>query len=176
MKRLVVFAAFFGLAAASQAQDDAGFYLGAGVGSAKEEFTGFSDEDTAFKILAGWSFNKYLAVELEYVDGGTQEDSVDGLEAAISSDGAIAALLARWPVNGAFAPYVKAGYAFYDTSIKVTDGVNAASESSSDSDPVCGGGLEFSFGKNFRLRAEFEKVDVPDAAFEIYSILATWRF
>ena len=42
--------------------------------------------------------------------------------------------------------------------------------------PVFGAGLEFSFGNNFRLRAEFEKVDVPDAAFEIYSIAGTWRF
>lgn len=176
MKRVVISAAFLGLVYAAQAQDDAGLYLGAGVGSAKEEFTGFSDDDTAFKLLAGYSINKYLAAEVEYVDGGTQEDAFGGLEAAISSDGVIAALLARWPVNDVLAPYVKAGYAFYDTSIKVTDGVNTASESSSDSDPVFGGGLEFSLGKNFRLRAEFEKVDLPDAAFEIYSIAGTWRF
>ena len=156
--------------------EDSGFYVGAGVGVAHEGFTGFRGNDTAFKALVGYDFNQYLAAEVEYADGGTQKDDLEGVDVAISSEGFIGALLGKWPVTDRFSPFLKLGYAFYDTRATLTDGINSASISSSESDLMFGGGLEFKLGEKLRLRAELEKIKVSDADYRIYTLTATWRF
>jgi hypothetical protein len=177
MKQLRIAGACCALLFGAQAYaEDSGFYVGVGAGLAHEGFTGFRGDDTAFKALAGYSFNKYLSAEVAYVDGGTQKDDVDGLDVAISSDGFMATLIGKWPVNDVFAPYLKLGYASYDSTAKVTGGASPFSVSSSDSDGVIGAGLEFALGERFRLRAEGERINVPDADFRLYTLIATWRF
>src|SRR5262245_38127967 len=68
--------------ATSVAQAEEGFYAGLGIGSASVELDNggdpdfpdsLDDSDTSFKVLAGYGFNKYFAMELAYFDGGTAE-------------------------------------------------------------------------------------------------------
>jgi OOP family OmpA-OmpF porin len=163
--------------AAARAEDDAGFYIGAGIGQASQEAGEFEGDDTSFKVFGGWSFNKYLAVEGGYIDGGSQSDDLGSIHAEVSSDGFFVAALAKLPLaDGVVNPYVKLGYTFYDSTTTLSAGSQSISESSGDEDLLFGGGCEFKLGENFRLRAEFEKVNVPDASFEIYSIAGTWQF
>lgn len=177
MKHLKIVGLCLALLVGAQAYaEDSGFYVGAGAGLAHEGFTDFRGNDTAFKVLTGYSVSKYFAVEAEYVDGGSLEDDVNGLDVAISSDGFIAALIGRWPVNDVFSPYLKLGHAFYDSNIKVSSGTTTTSEPSSDSDLMFGAGLEFKLRGRFRLRAEMEKIKVPDADFRIYSLVAAYQF
>ncbi len=163
--------------AAARAEDDAGYYIGAGVGQASQEAGEFEGDDTSFKLFAGWSFNKYFAIEGGYIDGGDQSDNLGPIHAEVGSDGFFVAGLARLPLAGGIvSPYAKLGYAFYSAKTTLSSGGQSISESESDEDLLFGGGLEFKLGENFRLRAEFEKVNVPDASFEIYSIAGTWQF
>jgi len=163
--------------AAARAEDDAGYYIGAGVGQASQEAGEFEGDDTSFKLFAGWSFNKYFAVEGGYIDGGDQSDDLGSIHAVVGSDGFFVAGLARLPLAGGIvSPYAKLGYTFYSAKTTLSSGGQSISESESDEDLLFGGGLEFKLGDNFRLRTEFEKVNVPDASFEIYSIAGTWQF
>jgi len=162
---------------AARAEDDSAFYIGAGVGQASQESGEFEGNDTSFKLFGGWSFNKFFAVEGGYIDGGNQSDDLGSIHAEVSSDGFFVAGLAKLPLaGGAVSPYVKLGYTFYDAKTTLSSGNQSISESESDEDLLFGGGCEFKLGENFRLRAEFEKVNVPDAAFEIYSLAGTWQF
>ena len=54
----------------AMAADDAGFYVGAGIGYSSLDVGNFSGSDTGFRLLAGYQFMKYFAVEAEYIDGG----------------------------------------------------------------------------------------------------------
>jgi OOP family OmpA-OmpF porin len=164
------------LVSAGAHADDTGFYLGVGVGEATQSNSIFHGSDTSFRGLAGYSLNKYLAAEAGFVDAGTQQDNVGALDVRTSADGTFAAVLAKLPLGNVFAPYVKLGYVFYDSTETVSNGSIKISESSSDDDLLYGAGLEFRLGKNFRLRADYEKVDVPDVAFDIYSIVAAYQF
>ena len=162
---------------AARADDESGFYLGAGFGQAKQESGEFEGEDASFKFFGGWSINEYLAIEGGYIQGGTQTDEIGSIDAEVSSEGVFVAGLAKLPLGGGrFAPYVKLGYAFYDSTTRVSSGSLGISESSGDQDLIFGGGCEFKLADNFRVRAEFEKVNVPDASFEIVSVGATWKF
>jgi OOP family OmpA-OmpF porin len=155
---------------------DSGFYVGAGIGQATQEFNEFEGDDTALKVFGGWSFNKYFAIEAGYVDSGTQSDTVGQFDIDLSSDGFYVEGIGRWPLGKYVAPYAKFGYVFYDSTTRVEFPGASFRESESDSDFIFGGGLEFKLGENFRLRAEFEKVNLPDSAFEIVSLAAAWQF
>ena len=83
----MIVAASFGIAAPASAVDN-GIYLGASVGQAgvsiDESFEGedfdFDADSTAFKAIAGWRFLDWLSVEGNYVDLGSGDDTVDGVE------------------------------------------------------------------------------------------------
>lgn len=67
------------------AEEDRGFYLGAGVGQFNleiDDFEGlttdtFDADDTSLKIFGGWRFNPYIAAELAYIDFGAPDDTVN---------------------------------------------------------------------------------------------------
>jgi hypothetical protein len=163
------------LSAAARAEDS-GFYLGAGIGEATQNNDLFHGEDTSFQWLAGYSFSKYFAAEAGFADGGTQEDSVGGLRVTSSADGTFAAILAKLPLGEVFAPYAKVGYVFYDAHSTVSSGPVSFSESNSDNDLLFGGGFEFRLGERLRLRAEYEKIRVPDIAFDVYTFVVAYQF
>ncbi len=164
------------LAATAARAEDEGLYLGAGVGQASQSQDGFSGSDTSFRFFGGWSFNRYFAGEGGYINGGTQKDRIDGLDVAISSEGAYVALLGKLPVGQVFSPYLKLGYVFYDSKTTASADGNSVSQSNNNEDLLYGVGGEFHLGEHFNLRAEYEKVDVKDVNFQIFSLGATWRF
>jgi hypothetical protein len=164
------------LMSAGARADDSGFYLGAAVGEATQSSGEFDGSDTSFKLLAGYSFNRYFAAEAGFVDAGTQKDSIRALDVKTSAEGVVAAVLAKLPLGKVVTPYVKLGYVFYDSTTTASAGGMQVSESFSDEDPLYSVGCEFRIGEHFRLRAEYERVDVPDTDFDIVSAVATYQF
>lgn len=156
--------------------EDSGFYLGAGVGEASQSGGDFDGSDTSFTVFGGYSINEYLAAEAGYLDAGEQTDRDDGAEIAIKSNGFFVAALAKLPIGDVVAPYAKIGYAFYDSDVTITDGNLRLSGSESDDDLLYGIGCEFKLGERFRLRAEYEQVDIPDGDFEIISLTGAFQF
>jgi len=156
--------------------DDSGFYLGAGIGEASQSAEGFDGSDTTFRVFGGYSFNPYLAVEGGYVDGGEQTDTQGPVRIAVKSDGFFVAGLAKLPLGKYVAPYLKVGFVTYDSTATVSSGNVSISDSESESDLLYGVGFEFKLGDHFRLRAEYEKIDVSDADFDIISLAAAYKF
>lgn len=156
--------------------EDSGFYLGAGIGQATQSATGFEDRDTSFKITGGYSFNRYFAAEGGYINGGQLNDTFEGFDVEIRNDGFYAAGLAKLPLGDVFALYAKLGYVTYDSEISVTNDDLAFSLRNSDEDLLFGGGCEVRLGDRFRLRAEFEKINMPDTSFEMISLGANYQF
>jgi len=164
------------LVAVGARADDAGFYLGAGVGEARQHNDVFDGSDTSFRWLAGYSFSRYFAAEAGFIDAGTQKDTIGAFDVKTSSDGVFAAVLAKLPLGKIVAPYAKLGYVFYDATETVSNGGATSRESTDGDDLLFGGGIEFRIGESVRLRAEYENVDVPYADFEIYSAVFTYQF
>jgi OOP family OmpA-OmpF porin len=164
------------LVSAATSAEDAGFYLGAGIGQAKQSEIGFEDVGTAFKLHGGYSFNRYFAVEGGYINGGTLTDTLNGFDIEIRNDGFYLAGLAKLPLGDMFSLYAKLGYVTYDSEISATNGVNDLSFRNSAEDLLFAGGCDVRLGDSFRLRAEFEKINVPDASFEIISVGAIYQF
>jgi OmpA-OmpF porin, OOP family len=162
--------------ASASAADDSGFYLGASFGEATQNNAVFHGEDETFRWLAGYEFNKYLAIEGGFVDAGKQKDNIGNLRVTSASNGVFLSVLAKYPIGERFAPYARFGGVSYETQTTLSNGVANALENSHGEDIAYGGGLEFKPSEHFRLRADYEKVRVPDVAFDIYSLVATWKF
>jgi OOP family OmpA-OmpF porin len=158
------------------AADDTGFYVGAGVGEATQNDFAFHGSDTSFRLLGGYSFSRYLAAEAGYVDGGKQKGNVGGLRATAASKGTFAAVIGKLPLGRYVSPYAKFGYVAYDSRNTLSNATQTVVESTSDEDILYGGGLEVRLGDRFRLRADYEKIRVPDVAYDIYTLVATWQF
>lgn len=164
----------------------AGGYVGAGTGRSYQKNEDralgidFSDDASAWKIFAGYTFLKFLGVEGSYVDFGTVEGRDAGLDIRTSAKALDAFAVARIPLV-VFQPYVKVGFAYTDSDARFS-GVVSASDRSLDR--AWGVGLGFNFLKKLHVRAEYEQFDVdpdydgfePNADLYLLSVGAAWRF
>jgi opacity protein-like surface antigen len=165
-----------GAVSGAHAQESSGFYVGGSVGEATNESGEFKGSDTAFKLAGGYAFNDYLGIEVAYVDAGTQDDNIGLVEIENESSGVIASALVRLPLGETFAIFGKLGYAFYDGESTARLGNLRERDSDSDEDLAYGVGLELALWSSFKLRAEYEAVDVSAGDFEIVSAGLTYEF
>ncbi len=152
----------------------ADFYVGASYLSTNADFTSavedFSLDDSGWKAFAGWTFFKFVGVELTYRDLGTFEDS--------SASGSVNADLKAWDgaVRGIiplawFEIFGKVGYA----DITSEGGISGISFDESDWKLYYGAGVGFNFLGHFGIRAEWEKYDTDDSL-ESFSLGALIKF
>ena len=172
-----------GASAPALAQNDGGFYLGAGVGRFNVEIDNpgdvtdtvgsFDADDTTFKAFAGWRFNPYLAVELDYIDLGNPEDVIDGRRVNADVNGFAPYLVGTVPL-GPVELFAKAGYLFYDVKIDV-DELDVTDDSNEDF--VYGGGVGVTLFEHLHARLEYEIIDIGevDDANALW-LSAAWRF
>jgi opacity protein-like surface antigen len=172
-----------GLAAASlltftsvHADEQTGVYVGASIGEATDKVDEFEDSGTTFKIMGGHSFNRYFAAELAYIDAGNLRDRIDGIDVTVESTGIVAAVLAKLPLGDYFSVFAKLGYAFYEEKVSLRLGDLRDSKTNSADDPLYGIGGEFRLGQRFKLRAEYEVVDIDNADFDMVSVGTTFHF
>jgi OOP family OmpA-OmpF porin len=170
-------------AAAQAADSQPGFYAGVGIGTGSVEVgaAGFDENDTAFKIFGGYSFNQHFAVELTYLDGGAPEMTVsDGFDTGsveTELSGLNVAALGRIPLAESFAIFGKLGITSYDA--EVTGRINGqviANLKGSSEEIMYGVGGSFSFGPSFEMRAEYEMADFDGGEHTMLSVSGLFRF
>lgn len=186
MKALTAFILLFGCASCALADNDKGLYLGAGVGyfrlkaeniQGPQPITGeFDAEDVSFKAFAGWRFNPYLAVELDYIDFGRPNEDVSGVEVNASIDGVAPYLMGTLPL-GPLELFAKAGYLFYDLKVEVA-GQKVSSVSGDKDDLIYAAGLGITIFGHLNARLEYEAVDVSGAVrhADALWLSGAWRF
>jgi OmpA-OmpF porin, OOP family len=160
----------------AHADEQSGFYAGAGLGEVRDKADGFDGNGVGVKFFAGYSLNKYFAAEGEYIYAGTLTDTVEDIDVEVESEGFVVAALGKIPLGNAFSLFAKLGYTFYDEKVTASRGGLTISEKNSDEDPLYGIGADLRLGRTFQLRAEYEVVDVSNADFNLLSASAVFRF
>jgi OOP family OmpA-OmpF porin len=187
IKRSVTMAvaiALGGMSSLTLADDnDSGFYAGAGVGQFNVKIDGVRDvtdtvgdfdaDDTTFKAFAGYRFNPYVGVELDYIDLGNPEDTIDGRRVNADINGVAPYLVGTLPV-GPVELFAKAGYLFYDVQVDIDD---LTVQDDSQEDFVYGGGIGLTLFDHLHARLEYEVIDIDDVddANALW-LSAAWRF
>jgi hypothetical protein len=177
------------MATAATADDLKGLYAGIGVASTSVDGGPIDDSGTSFKIFAGYSFNKFLALELSYLDGGTAKEAqnflVPGTPPVSTSDQAEnkifnLSVVGNLPLTESFSLFGKLGYADIDTDTKSSFSVgNSVFTGANDNQRKklsYGAGATYSYGKSFQLRAEYEGFDVIVSGVHEHSAVEINRF
>ena len=171
--RLFGAAAVASLLLAPAAQADSGFYLGASVGDTSVELSDFDESDTSWKGFGGYIFDMPVldfAVELAYVDFGSQGGDLLQVPAAIDATGLGAFGLAGMDF-GVFGWFVKAGYVSWDADLEL----GGLSTSDDGTDLGYGVGFRLNFS-SLELRAEYELFEFEDADVDMATVGVVWRF
>lgn len=174
-------ASAIGLLSLPAAAVDNGIYLGAGVGQSSVEFDGdisnvdfnFDASATSYKIIAGWRFIDWLAVEANYVDLGKSDDRVLGEKMETDIDGFSASVVGFLPI-GPVDAYARVGAV--DWSADITSPALDLQGSDDGTDLTYGVGAQFRIW-GLSIRAEYEIFDIEDAdTIDLLSLGVTWTF
>jgi OOP family OmpA-OmpF porin len=174
-KLAAAIAALSGVCATSAAwaDEDAGAYVGGGLGQFNVEIDDFDDvddtfdnyetDDTAYKLFGGYRISKFLAAEIAYINLGSPSQTVlPGVRVESEVDGFAPYVVGTIPIGNWFEVFGKLGYYFYDANFRVEDELNGTAEFDEESESlVYGAGVGANFGK-FNVRLEYEKLDLED--------------
>ncbi|WP_157994412.1 porin family protein [Peristeroidobacter agariperforans] len=176
--------------------NDSGIYVGAGYGEFDtkiENVEGVTDvignidtDDSAFKIFAGWRFNKFISLEADYIDLGNPRGNFD----ASGSDGDYnlelsgfgAYVIGTLPIT-IFELSAKVGYYFHDVELDVNlDNIGGGNGNVLHTDDsgealVYGVGAGVTFIDHINVLLEYELMDfdeVDDS--NVLWLSAAWRF
>jgi len=164
-----------------------GFYIGGGVGdfsSAVDEIDNlddvddvgidFSDGDNAVKLFGGWNFNRFFAVQGDFVDFGESSGFVAPSVSGTSDvQGFAPSIVGTLPI-GPIDLFARVGMMFYEVDLNLTGG-RLIDESGEDL--VWSAGIGIDIRDKASLRLEYEEYDIEqlDEADALWLNFA-WKF
>jgi hypothetical protein len=166
------------------AQENAdGFYIGAGLGDFSTEIDNLDDVDDvdldfdehedASKAFAGWRFNRFVAMQLDYYDFGESNTALNLLDVSADTKGLAPSVVGTLPL-GPVELFARAGMVFYDVEVSLD---NDPIIDESGEDPVYSAGIGVTIAERLNLKAEYEVIDIEafDDAKAVW-LSANWRF
>lgn len=177
MRALIILSTFL-FAAHAQAQDEASFRFGLGVGKATIEADDVDIEgkSTAWEVFGGFELNQYVAFEVGYIDGGSADDSFDGFTVRADTTAIAGSVIGSMPVNDSFSIYARAGYMHWKSEqALIEDGVTLATDDFDGNDPFFGAGLA-ALVDTALVRLEYRIADLDDTDLSLISLAIAWRF
>jgi OOP family OmpA-OmpF porin len=178
---LTAAAAALAVVSGPAAATEPGFYLGVGVGEATygdiEELDNYCTDysitcttdkkDTAYKIIGGYQFNNFIALEASWVDLGSikAEASVGGpatIEADVS--GVAINIVPQIPIGDVGAIYGKAGLLVWSGDAKASAPALGLEDSASADGAglTLGVGAAVNFAQNVTVRVEYERFSLDE--------------
>jgi opacity protein-like surface antigen len=160
---------------------DNGFYLGGSVGQSgvhyDDSFEGqslnYDADSTGFKLIAGWRFLDWLAVEGDYVDLGSGNDKIGGEKVETDVNGVTLSAVGFLPL-GPVDLFARVGVINWNADARIPSLDFKASDNGTDF--AYGVGAQFRLG-SLSLRAEYERFEVSDAdTVDMTSLGVTWTF
>jgi OmpA-OmpF porin, OOP family len=165
-------AVLFGAAAfGAQAQDNRGFYAGAGAGQSYVDEASYDDEDTAFSVFGGYQFNRYFGLEGGYVDFGKL--GPEGVGRDLEANSVYVTAVGSVPFTDKFSGYAKAGFQRWDLDTPIAA---TGTRDDSGTDPTYGVGVQYEFTDAFALRGEYSRFEVEDADLDLAQVQVRYNF
>jgi opacity protein-like surface antigen len=184
MKRSTVAVLFLALATTSTAafaDNDSGMYVGVGAGQYNVETDNissatFKGDATVYKLFAGYRFNPYISMELDYIDLGSPSDTISNIKIENKVNGFAPYIIGTIPL-GPIEVFGRVGYYFYNVDFKGSVGAITSSLSDSKQDVVYGAGAGITIFEHLHARLEYEMFDLENTkTSNAVWLSGAWRF
>jgi opacity protein-like surface antigen len=141
------------------------------------------DHDTTFSATVGYTFNRYLSLELSYADLGEATSSQTStfntfagrgvvtmpvnlrVEQKLNAQTVALSVLGTLPLSERWTVFGRGGYGFSDSDVKVRASFSvpgatpsSARQNFNSDDFVVGAGVGFKFSQRWSLRADYERL------------------
>ncbi len=174
-------AALLMLLAAPISAQAGGFYVGASIGKAElnEEFDGLviDDKSTSYRIVAGWNFNEYFALEGGYHNFGDFEQVLDiegvPVTANLTADGFTLGAAGNVPLTERFSLMGRAGWYFWNGNAEINNVSQATPE---DGNLYLGAGVKFNVTERFQLIGDWTRYELQDTVSGVFSVGLQYQF
>lgn len=175
-------AAMLGLPLAAMA--DTGLYVDGAAGQASVSDQGFDDNDTSFRIGAGWRFLENFGTEIGYVDLGKVADTIaPGVTASLEADGLYAGVAGKIPLHegtNGFYLNARGGLLWWEANGRARAGTTTIALDDSASDFYVGVGGGYDFNEQFGVGVGFDRYKlsdgVTDATYDVLAVNGEVRF
>ena len=186
-----ILAALMLLTAAGASAQDQGFYIGAGAGSTELELeiiaislpllpapgpafpTNVRANDTGFRLMGGYRFNRHFGVQIGYTDLGTfsENDPTDTTRVSVDADSIDLSGVLFIPLgdSGAFDLFARAGLSSWNADLRLTDLSSMPAfpefgldDSGEDLMWSIGGQWNSGSSKRIQIRAEWTGYEIED--------------
>jgi OOP family OmpA-OmpF porin len=175
---VAAFLLLFGLPLNAQAD---GLFVGASIGNASldDDFDGLNidDNSTAYRIVAGWRFNEFFALEGGYHNFGDFEQTLDiagnQVTAVLSADGFTFGAVGSFPLSERFSVMGRAGMFFWDGNADINNVSQATPE---DTNLYLGAGLRFQLSEKLQLTGDWTRYDLEATDSGVLSVGLQYQF
>lgn len=163
-------------AAAAQADNASGWYVGIGAGAMSYEIkdVDFNGDGPLVKIFGGYRFNPWVGLEVSALSSNVEDDAAFWDDFEIDTTAWTGEVVGTLPLRNGFAFFGKLGMASWEAEAK--DHISHTSVKADGTDLVYGAGAQFDFKFPLRLRVEMEGIDVEDANVWGFTVGAAYRF
>lgn len=144
--------------------------------------SGTAERDTtAFKLFGGLQVHRNFGVEIAYVDLGdaSYSGSFFGFPVTggkVEGTGFNLSGVVSFPASAAVSIFGRFGFFLWDLKASDTTGGQPFATSIDGADTSFGLGLDYSFARNWALRAEWESFKLEDESARLISIGIVYRF
>jgi opacity protein-like surface antigen len=176
-KLLALTAGLLGLSTGVHAADN-GIYLGAGVGQATIEVDDvfdrkFDGDDLGYKLIAGIRPLDWLAFEVNYVNFGEPDDTIQGVKLRTEGSG-LSGFALGFLTLGPVDLFAKAGLIAWDAELRHPNLGRLNDDNGTDF--AYGAGIQFRLF-SISVRAEYEVFDIKDVGdANMFSVGLTYTF
>lgn len=175
MKTLFAVLAVSVLAGTAWAADNQGFYGSVGGGAYRLKGDGFDDTAPTVKLVGGYDFNQYFALEGGYTRLFQTSDRIQGTRVDIDGNVWDAAARLSYPFADRFSGYGRIGWAFYDVNADVSGAGLGGSFDESDDDFTWALGGSVDFTQRLTLRGEYGQIAINDVDDDFLSFMVSYR-
>lgn len=183
-KNLIALSVFAALLFPALAPAATGFYLDGAVGQASVDDDGIDDNDSSYRIGAGYRFLENFGAEVGYVDLGTMSEEIGaGGAASVEADGLSAGVAAKLPLydtNNGFYLSARGGMLWWDATGRARVGTTTVSFNEESEDFYFGVGGGYDFNEQFSVGVAFDRYQLgendTDVEYDLLSVNGEVRF
>ena len=160
----------------AHAEETHDFYGSLGGGVYRLESSAFDDTAPALKLIGGYSFTDFFALEAGYARLFESEDTVDDVRARI--DGNLWDLAARisYPASGRLSPFGRLGWSYLDSSATLRDADTRIRLSDEENAFSWAVGAAYKLNERLAVRGEYGAVMIDDGDLDSITVNVSYGF